>query len=106
VEDMKKELVELVEQYADLEVTKEAFEMFKQMNTKQNRIRQVLEKLATNSPSRPAFFDESYLRPIEERKHFLNGCYGLPTEKMPWELCCLWKNFVVADDEHQSEEKS
>jgi len=43
---MKKELVDLAAQYADLEVTKEAFEMFKQMNVKQNKIRQVLEKLA------------------------------------------------------------
>lgn len=103
---MKKELVELVEQYADLEVTKEAFEMFKQMNTKQNKIRQVLQNLAQNSTSRPAFFDQSYLRPIEERKHFVNARYGLPAEKMPWELCCLWKNFVVVDDEYQSEKKS
>ena len=103
---MKKELVGMMEQYDDLEVTTEAYQMFKQMNTKQNKIRLVLEKLAKNSPSRPTFFDESYLRPIEERKHFVNGRYGLPTEKMPWELCCLWKNFVVVDDEHQSEEKS
>jgi hypothetical protein len=46
VEDMKKELVALAEEYADLEVTTEAFEMFKKLNTKQNKIRQVLEELA------------------------------------------------------------
>jgi hypothetical protein len=34
VEAMKKELVEMVEQYEDLEVTEGAYEMFKQMNTK------------------------------------------------------------------------